>query len=74
MESIHCIHCGGFVTKPRNVEYRARSSHPTRAVPHDGPCTCAKPTLYMPVFRASARHAEPLAVSHNGSSEAHSSS
>ncbi len=72
MESIHCIHCGGFVTKPRNVEYRARSSYPTRAVPHDGPCACAKPTLYMPMFGASARHVTPLAVGRNGSSEAHS--
>ena len=72
MESIHCIHCGGFITKPRNVEYRARSSHPAGAAPHDSACLCAKPTLYMPVFRASSPHAKPLAVGHGETSDARS--
>jgi len=43
MESIHCIDCGGYIanTRPALLRY--------------APCSCAKPTLYMPVFHTSAR-------------------
>lgn len=54
MESIHCIDCGGYVAKPRNVAYRARAAHLEVATAHDRACTCLRPTLLKPVFRASA--------------------
>jgi len=60
MESIHCIDCGGYVKRPRNVAYRASAAYPPVARPHARACTCARPTLVKPVFRVSAR--EPLAV------------
>ncbi len=60
MESIHCIDCGGYVAKPRNVAYRARAAHPHVATPHGRACSCARPTLLLPVFRGAPR--EPLGV------------
>ncbi|PYP48637.1 MAG: hypothetical protein DMD42_00750 [Gemmatimonadetes bacterium] len=59
VESIHCIECGGYVANTRWLEYRTRTGRPEAARPHDRPCTCAKPTLYMPHRRASAPQRVP---------------
>ncbi len=55
MESIHCIDCGGYITNTRHVEYRSRLARPQAAPLRYAACSCAKPTLYMPVFHTSAR-------------------
>jgi hypothetical protein len=61
VESIHCIECGGYVRNMRRVEYRARAAGPDSVAPLDRPCTCTKPTLYMPVFRASSGQPQRIA-------------
>ena len=54
MESIHCIECGGYVATTPTLQYRTRTARPDAAIPRPGPCTCARPTLYMPRYRQSA--------------------
>ncbi|HYT81967.1 MAG TPA: hypothetical protein VEK86_00850 [Gemmatimonadales bacterium] len=46
MSEIHCHTCGGFITDPATVSYRAPSG--TTATPHTGLCACHPAIIYGP--------------------------
>jgi hypothetical protein len=48
MSEIHCHTCGGFITDPAGVSFRAPSDTTPPAVPHSGLCACHPPVVYGP--------------------------